>query len=395
MNRYRYKAIDDIGKYTRGVMSAENPSELEVLLKNNNLYLISFSIEKSFLFNNSLNTKDLITIFSHLEQLDRAGVSIVESISDIKDSSKSLKIRNLMQEIYESLKNGSLLSESFAKHPQIFPDVFVGLVSTGEKTGNLHNSFQSIIDHLKWNDEMKRKTVKAIRYPLFSLGVMFVVLGVMTTVVVPKVTDFLMSQKIDLPAATRALIAFSGFFENHMLGIVLFFTFTFVIYKILNRIPSISYKIDYMKLYLPIFGKLITKIDASRFCYFFSITFKSGLGVLECLEASKTVISNRAIKDGIDAAKQEVAEGKQLAKAIEATGYFPPLVSRMFEIGESSGNMEKALDNIRFFYDKEINDAVDKMVGMIQPMLTLVMGGMMGWITISVFGPIYGTFDQL
>ncbi|MFT6219646.1 MAG: type IV pilus assembly protein PilC [Rickettsiales bacterium] len=394
MNRYRYKAIDDDGKYVRGVISAESIGELEVLLKNSNLYLVSNRIEKDSIFGGKLDPKDLITIFTHLEQLDRAGVSIIDSISDIKNSSDSIKVRNLMQEVFESLKNGSLLSESFAKHPKIFPEIFVGLISNGEKTGNLYQSFNSIIDHIKWNTDMKRKTGKAIRYPLFSITVMMLVLGVMTTVVVPKVTEFLQSQDIELPTITVALINFSSFVQNNGGLIVLSIPTFIVIYKILNTRPSIAIRMDKIKLCIPFFGKIITKIDASRFCYFFSITFKSGLGVLECLEAAKTVVGNHAIKESIDNIKTKVSDGQKLAKAIESTGFFPSLVIRMFEVGENSGNMEDALNNIKFFYDREINDSVDKMVGMIQPILTLVMGGMMAWITIAVFGPIYSSFGN-
>jgi type IV pilus assembly protein PilC len=395
MNRYKYKAINDEGKYVRGRISAENPAELEVLLKNSKLYLISCHIEKSRIYDGSLNSKQLISMFSHLEQLDKSGVSIVDAISDIKDSSESIKIRNLMQEIYESLKNGSMLSDAFAKHPHIFSPVFVGLISTGERTGNLHSAFSSIIEHLKWTMEMKRKTTKAIRYPLFSLFVMMVVLGVMTTVVVPKVTEFLHAQDIALPSITKTLIIFSDFVKNNGGKLVLSFIGLIIFYKAINRIKSVGPKIDEIKLHIPFFGGIITKIDASRFCHFFAITFKSGLGVLDCLESAKQVIGNRAIKESIEIAKQQVANGKQLAAAISYTGHFPNLVVRMFEIGEASGNMEESLNNIRFFYDQEINDSIEKMVGMIQPMLTLIMGGMMAWITVAVFGPIYSSFGKI
>jgi type IV pilus assembly protein PilC len=394
MHQYRYKAIGDDGKYVRGQMSAESPAELEVLLKNSKLYLVSSYVEKGNFFGVKLNTKQLIAMFSHLEQLDKAGISIVDSINDVKNSAESTKIRNLMQGVYESLKNGSMLSEAFAKHPDVFPRVFIGLISTGEKTGNLHNAFNSIIENLKWNFEMKRKTTKAIRYPIFSLIVMMVVLGIMTTVVVPKVTEFLRSQDIALPVITRALIAFSDFAQHNGLLVAISIIASIVTYKILNKMPSIAIQIDEIKLHIPVFGKILNKIDASRFCHFFAITFKSGLGVLECLESAREVIGNRAIKASIGIAKQQVADGQQLAKAIGNTGHFPSLVVRMFEIGEASGNMESALDNIRFFYDQEINDSIDKMVGMIQPMLTLIMGGMMAWITIAVFGPIYNSFGK-
>lgn len=394
MNKYRYKAINEDGKYVRGRISAESPGELEVLLKNSKNYLVSYHIDRGSAFGGKLSTKELIAMFSHLEQLDRSGVSIVDSIVDVKDSADSVKIRNLMQEIYEALRNGSMLSDAFAKHPTIFSPVFIGLITTGEKTGNLHTAFSSIVDHLKWSSEMKRKTTKAIRFPLFSLGVMLSVVGVMTTFVVPKVTEFLKTQNIALPAMTRALIAFSDFAKHNGLLMIAMVPVLVVLYKIINRLPVISIKFDELKLHMPIFGGIIAKIDASRFCHFFSITFKSGLGVLECLESAKDVVGNRAIKESIEIAKQMVSNGQPLAKSIAATGHFPSLVVRMFDVGETSGNMEDALNNIRFFYDQEINDSIDKMVGMIQPALTLVMGGMMAWITIAVFGPIYSTFGK-
>lgn len=394
MNRYRYKAINDDGRYVRGRLASESPAELEVLLKNSGLDLISYRIEKGNMFSGKLKTKELIAMFSHLEQLDKAGVSIVDAIGDVKDSAESLKIRNLMQEVYESLRNGSLLSESLAKHPETFSKIFIGLISTGEKTGNLHSAFKSIIDHLKWTSEMRRKTAKAVRYPLFTLFIMLVVMSVMTTVVVPKVTEFLRAQSIELPTITTSLIAFSDFTQKHGWAILISILVFVVIYKILGRIPVLSVYFDEFKLHIPVFGKIITKIDASRFCHFFSITFKSGLGVLDCLESAKDVIGNQAIKQSIDIAKQQISSGQRLAKAIEYTGHFPNLVVRMFEVGETSGNMEESLDNIRFFYDQEINDSIDSMVGMIQPTLTIIMGGMMAWITIAVFGPIYSSFGK-
>jgi type IV pilus assembly protein PilC len=125
------------------------------------------------------------------------------------------------------------------------------------------------------------------------------------------------------------------------------------------------------------------------------MTFKSGLGVIECLDAASGVIKNKAIKKSIIVVKQQVSDGQSLAKSLALTGYFPNLVIRMFKIGEESGNMESALQNIKFFYDREINDSIDRLVGMIQPTLTIVMGGMIAWITIAVFGPIYGSFSKI
>lgn len=395
MNRYKYKAINSDGKYVYGKISADNQGELEVLLKESALDLISCAAEKESIFEGGLKAKELIAIFSHLAQLNKAGVSIVDSISDVKDSADSVRVRNLMQELHEALRNGSLLSEAIAKHPKIFSRVFIGLIATGEKTGNLHNAFHSIVDHLKWSSEMKRKTVKAVRYPLFTICVMFVVMGVMTAVVVPKVTDFLKTQDIALPAVTKSLIAFSNFTQSHGIAIVISIPLIWITYKIIYRMPGMALVLDGVKLRIPVFGSIISKIDSSRFCHFFSVTFKSGLGVLECLEAARDVVNNKAIKASIEIIEKQVADGQRLGRAIAYTKRFPNLVVRMFDLGEASGNMEEALDNIRFFYDQEINDAIDRMVGMIQPALTLIMGGMMAWITIAVFGPIYSSFSKM
>jgi type IV pilus assembly protein PilC len=399
MNRFKYRAINDSGKYVRGTTAAENQSELESFLRSSNLELVWCKPESKgvigAIFVERPKTKDIITLFTQMEQLDKAGVSILDALADVRDSSDSRVVKEIMHEIYEAVKNGSLFSEAISKHPRTFDPIFVGLISAAEKTGNLNEAFNSIIDHLKWNYEMKRKTVKAVRYPLFSLVVMLVVLWVMTTIVVPKVTSFLVDQEIKLPITTTSLIAFSNFVQFRSWIIAVTAIVLFIVYKLLRRVPGLGEAFDDAKLYIPVFGKILVKLDISRFCHFFAMTFKSGIGILDCLESARATIDNLAIKQSIDMIKQQVSDGQSLSKAVALSGYFPTLVSRMFKVGEESGNMEDALKNVRFFYDKEIDDSIDKAIGMIQPSLTIIMGAMMAWITIAVFGPIYSTFDKL
>lgn len=399
MAHYRYKAINQDGRFVKDKIVAENKSELAAILKGIGLELVSCKIESEqsafSLGANKATPRDLIATFVHLEQLDRAGVSIIDSIADLKDTSDSPQIKSLMQEIHESIKNGNLFSESLSKHPSTFSPIYVGLIATGEQTGNLSEAFSSIIDDIKWNMDIKRKTKKATNGPIFGVCMMFLVLGIMTSVVVPKVTGFLLSQNLELPVMTTSLISFSDFLKNNWLGIILFVPIVWTTLKALGRFPEIAVKMDHIKLKIPIMGSIINKLDAAKFCQFFSMTFKSGLGVLECLDAATGVIKNKAIKRSITMVKEQVSEGQSLARSIDATGYFPNLVVRMIKIGEDSGNMESSLNNIKFFYDREINDSIDKLVGMIQPTLTMVMGGMIAWITIAVFGPIYSTFSSL
>lgn len=400
MENYKYKGINENGKYVKGIIAAQNSADLAKTLKESKIDLVSYKITKkvnSSIGNNrfSINKSDLISIFIHLEQLERAGVSIIESVTDLKDSSDNKKIRRLMLGIYESIKDGNLFSESLAKYPEIFSDVYIGLVKSGEMTGNLADSFANIVDNLKWSVELKRKIRKALVGPLFGLFIMIVVIGIMTTFVIPRVTEFLVAQEISLPILTTSLISLSKAVQKYWyIGIIAPLIIYFII-KTLTLSEKVAIIIDDFKLKIPIIGPILNKIDAARFSYFFSMTFKSGLGVIECLNSAKDVIKNRAIAHSITVVMQQVTEGKPLSTSIELTGYFPSLVSRMFKIGEHSGNMENALKNIRFFYDQQITDSIDRLVSMIQPALTITMGGMMLWITLAVFGPIYSSFGKL
>lgn len=398
MKFYKYKAINENGRYVKGKISADNPSDLTTTLHDSGLELVSYKEEargSSLSFLDKVTPKDLISVFVHLEQLERAGVSIMDSINDLKETADTAKIKDLMHEIHDSIKNGSLFSEALRKREDIFNPIHIGLITMGEQTGNLADSFASIIEDLKWSMDIKRKTKKATTGPLFGIIMMFFVIGIMTTVVVPKVTGFIISQGMDLPLATVLLIGFSEFVKNYWPFIIFSVPFIWMLVKLLSKHQGIAIKIDDIKLKIPVMGPVIRKIDSAKFCQFFGMTFKSGLGVIECLDASSCVVKNKAIKESIGVVAQQVSDGKALAKALALTGYFPNLVIRMFKIGEESGNMEDALKNIKFFYDREINDSIDKLVGMIQPTLTIVMGGMIAWIAIAVFGPIYGSFGNI
>lgn len=398
MRQYRYKAIDSDGNYKTGKITAEKQSDVVATLAESDLELISCSVDSDFKlsFNSGINEKDLISIFVHLEQLEKSGVSILDSVNDLKETTESSAIKDLMQEVSESIKNGNLFSQTLARYPSKFKPIYIGLISMGEKTGNLVDAFANIINDIKWNLEIKRKTFKALIGPTFGIIVMFIVLGVMTSFVIPKVTGFLAVQNIELPATTTSLINFSAFFRNYWYIIIFGVPFLWISSSIISRSSkNLGIIVDNFKLKIPLFGPIIKKIESAKFCQFFSMTFKSGLGVIECLSLSSDLINNRAIKNSISQIQQDVSDGLSLANSISRANYFPNLVVRMFRVGEESGNMGDSLENIKFFYDREINDSIERITSLIQPILTMILGGMIAWIAIAVFGPVYSSFSQI
>lgn len=401
MKNFSYKALDlKNNKTINGKIEAPNEIAVEQLLAESNLVLIRANeIKNSFLTklltDKKITQKELITLFITLEQFERAGVPILDSLKDLSTFSSNPRMKSTMQNIYEWVKNGDLLSDAMARYPKIFDEVTVSLVAMGEKTGNLDVAFKNIYENIKWNMEMKRKTIKAVKSPLFSLSLLLVVGAILLKVVVPKVLGFVLEQEIEIPSYTKALVATSNFLEANFFKLVIYIIVIFIVCRILLKNNNISIKFDRLKLKLPIFGQILTKLDMSRFTKFFGITFSSGIPVLKCIDIANNVVVNKYLKTEIEYIKAKVTEGKTIAKCIEDSEVFPFIVKRMFKVGEESGNIEEAMTNVQYFYNTEINDSIDKIVGSLQPMILFFMGGLMVWIIAAVFGPIYGNFANM
>mgnify|MGYP003394074688 CR=1 FL=1 len=398
MPAFNYAAINETGRRVRGVVVADNELDLESRLKQIGLDLVDareVAAKKSSRFSR-IKLKDLIVLCMHLEQLDRAGVPLHDALADVRDSSESEKLRDVMTGVYESVKNGSMLSKAMLAYPRVFSDVFTGLVAAGEKTGNLAESFMHLGEHLKWSAEIRRKIKKATRYPMALIVVISVVITILMIFVVPKLVDFIVSQGFSIPLHTRALIAVSYAFEHYwylILGVPTAIVLVLMIFY--RSSEAFAYKMDGVFLSTPLIGPVIRKIDMARFTHFFAVTFNSGIDVLDSLEAAKAVVGNRVLKNSIELVKTNVMEGSSLTASLRLSNQFPMLVIRMFKVGEDSGNMAEALENINFFYNREVNDSVEAMVGMIQPTLTVVMGIIIFWVIAAVFGPLYESFSKM
>jgi len=377
---------------------AENDVDLEERLKGLGLELLTFKElkEKKGRSSGKVKMQDLIITCLHLEQLGRAGVSLLDAIADVRDTTDSATLKNIMTGVYESIKNGEFLSKALSRYPRVFNDVFVGLIAAGEKTGNFSESFVHIAEHLKWTSDLRRKVKKAVRYPIALLLVMSGVIAALMMAVVPKLVDFMLAQGFELPIHTRALIAFSGAFVGYwyiIFGVPIFSIIFFI--AAYRMSTGFAYRVDGIILKLPIFGNVSRKLNLARFTHFFAVLFNSGIGILEALTSAKNVVGNLVLQESIDLMVKSVSDGTPLATSMRMSNQFPNLVVRMFKIGEESGNMTESLENINFFYDREVNDAVDGVVGMIQPLLTIIMGLLIFWVIAAIFGPLYQSFSKM
>ncbi len=397
MALYLYSSINERGRTIRGNMVAENEIDLETRLKEVGLDLVNYREAKRKTGGKSkIKLKDMIILCLHLEQLCRAGVPIHEALADVRDSTESRKLRDIMTDVLEKVKGGNTLSEALHGYPRVFNEVFVGLIAAGEKNGKLTESFVHMSDHLKWTNDLRRKVKKAVTYPIVLLVVLSAVIAILMVFVVPKLIKFIIDQGFEIPFHTRTLIWTSHAFQEDWYLIFGIPTgITMVLMSLYRASENFAYKVDGLMLRAPIIGGTIRKINLARFTHFFSVMFKSGIDIPDALMSSRRVVGNRVIKESVEVVHRAIIEGNNLTASLRMSNQFPTLVIRMFKVGEDSGNMNDALTNIKFFYDREVADAVDGMVGLIQPTLTVVMGSIIFWVIAAVFGPLYQSFQNM
>ena len=402
MAKFSYRAVNDKGRPIRGVIAAANESDLFNRLQASGLALVNCKqmSEKSgklaALTAKRVKLRDMVQMFVHLEQLQKAGVPLLDSLSDVRDTTESTRLRDVMSDIYNEVSEGSSLSTAVSKHPSIFEPIFVSLIGAGEETGNLTHSFEQLIKHLKWTDAMNSKVKKATRYPKILVVVVVGVIWLMMSYVVPQVVGFLKEMGQTLPPVTTALIATSEFFTSYFIYLFGGAILLYALFKFGRGMSEgFRYRTDYIALHLPVFGLTIRKISLSRFCQTFAVLFTSGLEILKCLDAAKDTAGNLVIKGALAQVRTQVQEGSPLSLALNNSGEFPSMVVRMVKIGEESGNLTGVLEQVTEFYDKDVNEAVDGMIAMIEPTLTVVLGGFILWIAAAVFGPIYDSLGKM
>ena len=350
MPHYKYKAIDAGGKFIQGNLDAGNVSDLEFRLEKMDLDLVTFKQKEigSDLFGkNKIGRRDLINFSFYLEQLTRAGVPILEGLADLRDGEENPTFRDIITGVIEAIEGGNTFSQALGHYPKIFDDVFVSLIKVGERSGKMSEVLVDITDTLKWQDELIAKAKKIMTYPAVSGSLVLAVLMFMMIFLVPNIMAGIVGLGGEIPFETRALMATSQFLVDFWyLVIATPIMAYFVIAYYYKNSRKARFRIDGMLLKIWMLGPVSEKIKISRFTRYFALMFASGITVLDAINLSKSVVSNSVLEDGIDRAWQQISEGGSISESFKNIGIFPPLVVRMLRVGESSGQMDKSLNNV-------------------------------------------------
>ena len=391
MPTYNYVAVNRTGQTIKGSIEASDRKDMELRLSRLGLDPIQVK-EQRFTF--SLQPKpgkeEMAQFCYYLEQLVRSGVPLIEGLTDLRDSVDNKALRNVVGIVITEVESGTTLSNALRKYPKYFDDVFVALIGAGEESGELGRVLNSLAETITWSFEMTKKTRKAFTYPIFALGVMCAAAWFLLVKVVPSLTEVITSLGQELPPATRALIATSQFIEQNW---TLILGAPFVIYAIIwvmgKTIPGIDMLVARLQIRIPIFGVVSEKMILSRFANTFGMLYSSGVSVVEALRIAEKTMGNKFLQRSIGMITDEIVNGKSLSLAFQDSGIFPPLVMRMMKLGETTGGVDNAMRQIKFYYDKDATEAIAKAQAAVQPMMMVVVAGLLIWIILAVYGPLY------
>ena len=398
MALFTYKAMNVGGRLVHGQIDAINLVDLEMRLKRMDLDFINGNeVRQSKLFRGGKVPKpELINFCFHMEQLTGAGVPILEGLADLRDSIYHPRFREVIASMIESIEGGRTFSQAMEEHPTVFNKVFFSLVRAGESTGKLPEVLRSLNESLKWEDELATQTKKLFMYPAFVGTIVLAVTIFLMVYLVPQMAISIRNMGQALPTQTKVLIATSAVFQDFWYLIVgLPIVFAIGLKIAIDSNPALRFRFDELKLNLPILGPILRKIILSRFASVFAMMYASGISIIDSIRATEDVVGNAVVKDGLSRAGQLIAEGQNVTVAFQNIGLFPPLVVRMLRVGENTGALDTALLNVAYFYNRDVKESIGRVQAMIEPAMTLILGALLGWVMLSVLGPIYDVITKL
>jgi type IV pilus assembly protein PilC len=398
MALFAYRAVDAEGRISTGNLDAANAIDLEMRLKRLGLDLVTFAGVKRSTAARTRNVtrQELITFCFHLSQLLKAGVNIMEALTDLRDTVDNPGFRQVLASILEDVGGGLKLSEAMANHSYCFDNVFVALVRAGEESGQMTEVLDELSENLKWQDEISSQAQKALVYPTLVFVVIIGVIFVLMTVLVPQLASTFKSLVPKLPRETEVLVFISNIFVRWwylLLGVPIALVGGAFIFARTNE--KAQRLIDEVGLKMPILGEVRQKIILARFSTYFALLYKAGISVLDCIQICEKIVGNRIMEEGLQRVGRSISEGQGISQAFIATKLFPPLVLRMLRVGESTGALDTALLNVSYFYNRQVRDSISRMQTLLGPATTVVLGLLIMAILYSIFLPIYDVISKI
>ncbi|MEW6040568.1 MAG: type II secretion system F family protein, partial [Elusimicrobiota bacterium] len=343
-----------------------------------------------------IQTKDLCIFSRQLATLVSSGVPIVQGLGILEDQAENKNFRAVISKIREDIESGISIADAMKKHPKAFSELYVSMVRAGEVGGILDTILDRLSSYLEAAEELKGKVKSAMTYPVV---VGFIAVGAavfMLTGVIPQFAGIFKEIGVKLPLPTQIMLALSGIVQKFILLIIFGPIAGFIGFKqAMKRNPKLRFKVDSIKLNVPMFGIMIRKMSIAKFTRTFGTLVKSGVPILQALETVAKTSGNLVIEEAIMQAREAIREGERIAEPLKKGKLFPPMVVQMISVGEETGTLDIMLTKIADFYDREVDDAVKGLTSMIEPLIIVFMGGVIGSMVLALFLPMFELTSQM
>jgi type IV pilus assembly protein PilC len=395
MANYNYKARDDAGKLVKGIMAAEDELDLSGRLRRMGYFLTSAKVASSSKQTfvsakmGHLKPVDVLHFTTQIAISLDAGVPLLTVLRDMGMTSPEKKLKAVVEDIARRVESGCTLKEALSAHPRSFSTLFVSIIGAGESTGKLSFALNDLSKLIEWQLELESKIKEASIYPIILFIAMIGVVTVLMATVIPKFEPLFKELDVALPLVTLIVLKVSKLWWVPFVMAVFLIAILFIV----SLTEKGRYRLDKFKLKIPVLGSLMNKIALSRFCHTFSLALRSGVNVFNALSIASEVTGNRYIKHSVSRARDYVNVGEKISTSLELAGKdsgekFPDIVIRMINVGEQSGALADTLEKVNQYYDKEVPATVKKMFALMEPMMILIMGVLVGGIALSVFLPL-------
>jgi len=397
MALFRYRAFAKDGKIVEGFIEGGNEQEAIEILKDKELSIIFLhlikektrKVKKFLKFTNKVKSKELVVFARQLSVMASATLPLVQALRILVQQTKNPYFKEVVNDIADEVDGGNKLSIAMSKYPDIFNHFFVSMVKSGETSGKIDEVMNYLADEMEKDYDLVSRIKGAMIYPAFIIFGLIVVGALMMIFVVPKLTEMLLQSGAQLPLTTRMLIAVSNFMVNYWWVLVLVILLAPFFLKTFSRTKSGKRNLDLAKIYFPIFGKLFQRIYIVRFCRSLGTLMTGGVPLTVGLRVSKEVVGNVAFEELIDQTIAEVEDGNPIASVFSRSKFVPMIVSQMLNIGERTGRLDSILEKVASFYQREINNTVQNLASLIEPVVMLVIGLGVGVMVSAIIMPMY------
>lgn len=398
---YMYKVRDKQGKIISGAIEAESKGAVASKLREMGYIILEISEKKegfSFSFpgiRKKVKLKDLTVFSRQFATMINSGVSITRALAILAEQTENPTLSAVITQIQKDVEGGLSISEALSKQEKIFPPIFVNMAKAGEAGGVLDEVLLRIADHFEKEANLRARVKSAMSYPIAVFTFSIVIAFIMITFIVPVFMRMFEALGGDLPTATRMLVNLSNFIRTRWYILLAVGVGSYYGFKAFKANPNGKYIIDTIKLKLPIFGPLARKLGIAKFSRTLGTLISSGVPILQALDIVADTAENAVITKAIRESRASIKEGESISKPLSESGVFPPMVVQMISIGEETGALDTMLKKIADFYDEEVSTTVDSLTSLLEPVLMIFMGVIIGGIVISLYMPMFQVISVL